>query len=217
MAADPFESYAVLLVASLILGKMAFGSDGLVFPPIVPMIGVITAVIGIFVVAPRSKNDRGMAEINRGFFVSAGISAILVAIAAFNYLPAHFSALKGVTDASILSHGGSPREGRHSAHARGKWQDPATGHEVRAGHGVADRVPGGGQAGRAPAGRGAEPAGGEALARAAEARRDGVRAWFYRGGGRYGHPRDRRADWETAAGGIGPPLRRARGGLTCSA
>jgi len=109
MAADPFESYAVLLVASLILGKMAFGNDGLVFPLIVPMIGVITAVIGIFVVAPR-KNDRGgMTAINRGFFVSAVISAILVAIAAFTYLPAHFSALKGVTDASILSHGGSPR------------------------------------------------------------------------------------------------------------
>ncbi len=44
MAADLFESYAVMLVASLILGKAAFGSDGLVFPLIVPMIGVITAV-----------------------------------------------------------------------------------------------------------------------------------------------------------------------------
>ena len=88
---------------------MAFGNDGLVFPLIVPMIGVITAVIGIFVVAPR-KNDRGgMTAINRGFFVCAVISAILVAIAAFTYLPADFSALKGVTDASILSHGGSPR------------------------------------------------------------------------------------------------------------
>ena len=49
MAADLFESYAVMLVASLILGKSAFGDKGLVFPLIVPMIGVITAVIGIFV------------------------------------------------------------------------------------------------------------------------------------------------------------------------
>src|SRR5205085_3816373 len=53
MAADLFESYAVMLVASLILGKVAFGNYGLVFPLIVPMLGVITAVIGIFVVAPR--------------------------------------------------------------------------------------------------------------------------------------------------------------------
>ncbi|HEY5990485.1 MAG TPA: sodium-translocating pyrophosphatase [Streptosporangiaceae bacterium] len=109
MAADLFESYAVTLVASLILGKVAFGNDGLVFPLIVPAIGVITAVIGIFVVAPR-KNDRsGMSAINRGFFVSAIVSLIGVVIAAFWYLPAKFSELKGLADTSILSHGGSPR------------------------------------------------------------------------------------------------------------
>jgi K(+)-stimulated pyrophosphate-energized sodium pump len=112
MAADLFESYAVMLVASLILGKVAFGNAGLVFPLIVPMCGVITAVIGIFVVAPR-KNDRsGMTAINRGFFVSALISLVLVIGASFLYLPAHFSQLKGVTGAgsfAILHHGGSPR------------------------------------------------------------------------------------------------------------
>ncbi len=35
MAADLFESYAVTLVAALILGRAAFGQDGLVFPLIV--------------------------------------------------------------------------------------------------------------------------------------------------------------------------------------
>jgi K(+)-stimulated pyrophosphate-energized sodium pump len=109
MAADLFESYAVMLVASLILGKVAFGNYGLVFPLIVPMLGVVTAVIGIFVVAPR-KNDRsGMTAINRGFFVSAVISLILVVGAAFLYLPDKFSKLTGVTDHSILTHGGNPR------------------------------------------------------------------------------------------------------------
>src|SRR5271170_7292224 len=112
MAADLFESYAVMLVASLILGKVAFGNAGLVFPLIVPMCGVITAMIGIFLVAPR-KNDRsGMTAINRGFFVSALISLALVIGASFWYLPAHFSQLAGVTgagSAAILRHGGSPR------------------------------------------------------------------------------------------------------------
>jgi K(+)-stimulated pyrophosphate-energized sodium pump len=109
MAADLFESYAVTLVASLILGKVAFGNYGLVFPLIVPAIGVITAVIGIFVVAPR-KNDRsGMSAINRGFFVSAIVSLIGVVVAAFLYLPAKFSQLTGLADTSILSHSGSPR------------------------------------------------------------------------------------------------------------
>jgi K(+)-stimulated pyrophosphate-energized sodium pump len=109
MAADLFESYAVMLVASLILGKTAFGDKGLVFPLIVPMIGVITAVIGIFVVAPRAGDRSGMTAINRGFFISAVISAIGVAIACFTFLPAHFSDLKGITDPAIAAYSGSPR------------------------------------------------------------------------------------------------------------
>jgi K(+)-stimulated pyrophosphate-energized sodium pump len=109
MAADLFESYSVTLVAALILGKVAFGSAGLVWPLIVPMIGVITAGFGIFLVAPR-KNDRsGMTAINRGFFASAIISLVLVIIFAFIYLPSKFSALKGVTDHSILIQKGDPR------------------------------------------------------------------------------------------------------------
>jgi K(+)-stimulated pyrophosphate-energized sodium pump len=109
MAADLFESYSVMLVASLLLGKVAFGNYGLVFPLIVPMIGVITAVIGIFVVAPREGDRSGMTAINRGFFVSAVISLVLVIGAAFWYLPDKFSKLTGVTDSSVLSHHGNPR------------------------------------------------------------------------------------------------------------
>ncbi|MBO0809018.1 MAG: sodium-translocating pyrophosphatase, partial [Actinobacteria bacterium] len=109
MAADLFESYAVMLVAALILGKVAFGNYGMVFPLIVPMIGVVTAVIGIFVVRPRRGDRSGMSAINRGFFVSAIISLLLVIGAAFLYLPARFSQLTGVSNAGILSHAGSPR------------------------------------------------------------------------------------------------------------
>jgi K(+)-stimulated pyrophosphate-energized sodium pump len=109
MAADLFESYAVTLVAALILGKAAFGSQGLVFPLIVPGIGVLTAMAGIFFVAPR-KNDRsGMTAINRGFFLSAIFSLVLIIVAAFVYLPSSFSQLKGVTDQAILQHSGDPR------------------------------------------------------------------------------------------------------------
>ncbi len=109
MAADLFESYAVTLVAALILGKAAFGSQGLVFPLIVPAIGVLTAMAGIFFVAPR-KNDRsGMTAINRGFFLSAIFSLVLVVIGSFVYLPSKFSDLKGVTDQTILHHSGDPR------------------------------------------------------------------------------------------------------------
>lgn len=108
MAADLFESYAVMLVASLILGKVAFGTEGLVFPLVVPMIGVLTAIIGIFTTAPRKGDRNGMAAINRGFFISAAISAILVAVAAYLYLPSSFSELSGV-DSQIAAITTDPR------------------------------------------------------------------------------------------------------------
>jgi K(+)-stimulated pyrophosphate-energized sodium pump len=100
MAADLFESYAVTLVAALILGRSAFGSEGLVFPLIVPAIGVITAIIGVFITRLRKSDRSGMVAINRAFFISAGISAVLCAIAAFVYLPSSFSALHGASVAS---------------------------------------------------------------------------------------------------------------------
>jgi K(+)-stimulated pyrophosphate-energized sodium pump len=109
MAADLFESYAVTLVAALILGKAAFGDSGLAFPLLVPAIGVITAMIGIFAVAPRRSDRSGMSAINRGFFISAAISLVLVAIAVFVYLPSSYADLDGVTDAAIKAKDGDPR------------------------------------------------------------------------------------------------------------
>ncbi|MGW3566299.1 sodium-translocating pyrophosphatase [Streptomyces sp. NPDC000941] len=109
MAADLFESYAVTLVAALILGKAAFGDSGLAFPLLVPAIGVVTAMIGIFAVAPRRSDRSGMSAINRGFFISAVISLALVAVAVFAYLPSSYADLDGVTDRAILGHGGDPR------------------------------------------------------------------------------------------------------------
>ncbi|MDO8731344.1 MAG: sodium-translocating pyrophosphatase [Actinomycetota bacterium] len=93
MAADLFESYAVTLVAALILGKAAFGSLGLVFPLVVPAIGVLTAVVGIFAVAPRQGDRSGMSAINRGFFISAALSLVLVIGAAFVWIPATWEQL----------------------------------------------------------------------------------------------------------------------------
>ncbi|MFF1299846.1 MULTISPECIES: sodium-translocating pyrophosphatase [unclassified Streptomyces] len=111
MAADLFESYAVTLVAALILGSAAFGDAGLAFPLIVPAIGVITAMIGIFAVAPRRSDRSGMSAINRGFFISAVISLVLVAVAVFVYLPSSYADFRGegVTDSGILGKDGDPR------------------------------------------------------------------------------------------------------------
>ncbi len=94
MAADLFESYAVTLVAALILGKVAFGEEGLIFPLIVTSVGALTAALGVFITKVRD-GEPGLRAINRGFYTSAAVGAVLSAIAAFVYLPSSFSEFNG--------------------------------------------------------------------------------------------------------------------------
>ena len=105
MAADLFESYAVTLVAALILGKAGFGDSGLIFPLIIPAIGIITAVLGIFLTKMRKTDKNAMDSINRSFFTSAVVSAILSGLATFVYLPSKFSLLTGLSPEAIASAG----------------------------------------------------------------------------------------------------------------
>jgi K(+)-stimulated pyrophosphate-energized sodium pump len=110
MAADLFESYAVTLVASLLLGRFAFGQDGLVFPLIIPAVGVLTAILGVLVTAPRDGDRNGLTAINRGFFISAIVSAILAFVASFVFLPSSFADLaKKGASVDVTSIHGDPR------------------------------------------------------------------------------------------------------------
>jgi K(+)-stimulated pyrophosphate-energized sodium pump len=92
MAADLFESYEVTLVASIILGAAAFSGNpkgaivGVMFPLFVRAIGVITSIVGIYSVRPRSETEHGMRAINRGFFSSALLSAVAVYFVATQYV-----------------------------------------------------------------------------------------------------------------------------------
>ena len=92
MAADLFESYEVTLVASIILGAAAYSGSpkgaivGVMFPLLVRAIGVITSVVGIYSVRPRSETEHGMRAINRGFFFSALLSAVAVYFVADQYV-----------------------------------------------------------------------------------------------------------------------------------
>jgi K(+)-stimulated pyrophosphate-energized sodium pump len=92
MAADLFESYEVTLVASIILGAAALAHSevgaiaGVMFPLFVRAIGVLTSIIGILAVSPRSENENGMKAINRGFFLSAAISAAAVLVLSIAYM-----------------------------------------------------------------------------------------------------------------------------------
>jgi K(+)-stimulated pyrophosphate-energized sodium pump len=111
MAADLFESYAVTLVAALILGQAAFGQDGMIFPLIVSTIGVVIAIVGVFITRLRVSDRNGLTAINRAFYIAAVLSAILVAIMSFVFLPtsfAGFGADAGI-DAAVVNSGRNPQ------------------------------------------------------------------------------------------------------------
>ena len=105
MAADLFESYAVTLVAALILGKAGFGDSGLIFPLIIPAIGTVTAVLGIFLTKVRKSDATAMNAINRSFFMSAVISAVLSGLATYVYLPSDFKLLTGLSPEAVAAAG----------------------------------------------------------------------------------------------------------------
>lgn len=108
MAADLFESYAVTLVAALILGSQAFGNEGLVFPLLIPAIGALTAVLGVYLCRPR-VGENGLTTINRAFYISAAVGAVASVIASFAYLPSSFEDFKNKTGVDMLGAEGDPR------------------------------------------------------------------------------------------------------------
>ena len=107
MAADLFESYAITIIAAIILGVAAFVSIGkgnvsartVVFPLVIPAIGIIATIIGIFLVRAWPRDKSAMAPINRGVWIAAILTIAGTAAVAGGYLhywKAFFAVLTGV-------------------------------------------------------------------------------------------------------------------------
>ena len=89
MAADLFESFEVTLVAAIVLGVAAFPDRpivGLLFPLMVQAIGILSSIVGIWLVRPRSDTEGGMQAINRGFFGAALTAAVGVGVVSLAYV-----------------------------------------------------------------------------------------------------------------------------------
>jgi K(+)-stimulated pyrophosphate-energized sodium pump len=92
MAADIFESYEVTIVSALILGLALVAITGnyewIVFPLIVRGIGVLSSIVGTYLVKTPEKEGSGdaMAAIFKGFLTSAAVSVVMFGIAGYVYL-----------------------------------------------------------------------------------------------------------------------------------
>src|SRR5579863_4829755 len=112
MAADLFESYGVILVASLILGNFGFTSIhklpalGITFPLIIMGIGILASIIGIFMIRATPRDRTAMAPINRGFFLAAVLTIVgtfLVAQFYVHDLKVFWAVFAGVVLGQVLS------------------------------------------------------------------------------------------------------------------
>ncbi len=91
MAADIFESYEVTIVSGLILGlalwHLTGDLDWIIYPLLVCGIGVLSSIIGTYVVrGGPGKSGNAMKAISRGYLSSAAISVVLFGLMAFFYL-----------------------------------------------------------------------------------------------------------------------------------
>ena len=78
MAADLFETYAVTLVATMLLGGLVMtdlGANAILFPLVLGAISIVSSILGTFFVSTR-EGGKIMNALYKGVIVSAGISAI---------------------------------------------------------------------------------------------------------------------------------------------
>ena len=90
MAADIFESYEVTIVSALILGLALVAMTGdinwIIYPLLVRGIGVISSIIGTYLVKAPAEGGNAMNAIFSGFLTSAAISVGLFGGVAFFYM-----------------------------------------------------------------------------------------------------------------------------------
>ncbi len=77
MGADVFESYALTIVAAMILGGNMFGLSGVVFPLLARSGGIWTSILGTLIVKAKNDQENPLNPLIRGFILSA-VGAIII-------------------------------------------------------------------------------------------------------------------------------------------
>jgi K(+)-stimulated pyrophosphate-energized sodium pump len=95
--ADIFESSAAEMIGAMILGVALFRASGgdpnssdiawIFFPLIVGAFGLVSSIVGVFAVRPARNIENPMNELNKGFYVTAGLSAIFIILICIILLP----------------------------------------------------------------------------------------------------------------------------------
>ncbi|WP_152050842.1 sodium-translocating pyrophosphatase [Tautonia marina] len=75
MGADLFESYVGSIISAMILGAIAYGAEGVLFPLAISAVGIVASIIGTFFVKTKDEGHVN-AALHRGTIIASVIVAI---------------------------------------------------------------------------------------------------------------------------------------------
>ncbi len=108
MGADLFESYAVTLIAAMILGTVFFGNPGIIYPLVLGATAIVVSILGTFFVRPSSRGEASVriwSALSRGILATAVFAAIAFYFVSQAFAPApglFYAALSGIVATLLI-------------------------------------------------------------------------------------------------------------------
>ncbi len=110
MGADLFESYAVTLIAAMLLGATFYGPAGVLYPLVLGAAAIVVSILGTFFVRPSRHGETSVriwSALSRGILATAVFAAIAFYVVSLAFAPASglfYAALSGIVATLLIVH-----------------------------------------------------------------------------------------------------------------